>query len=83
MLIHKVEPQYTKEARDARFQGDVLLDAVIGTDGKPESLEVRSGLGLGLDEKAIECVRQWRFKPAYKSGQPVRMTVTIEVNFHL
>jgi TonB family protein len=82
-LIHKVEPEYTEEARAAKFQGTVLLNADITRDGIPTNIKVARSLGLGLDEKAIEAVRQWKFKPAAKDGKAVTMTVTIEVKFHL
>ena len=69
-LIYKVAPEYTDKARAARLAGVVLLDGEIGTDGKPDLLKVRRSLGLGLDEKAIDCVKRWRFKQAYKTAGP-------------
>lgn len=83
-LIHKVEPEYTKEALDAKLQGTVVLDAVIGIDGIPSDIQVVRGLGKGLDEKAIECLRQWRFSPATNYfGEPVSTKATFEMNFRL
>jgi len=68
LLIHKVEPEYTEEARAAKFQGTVVLKVVIEANGRvsTERINVDRSLGMGLDEKAIEAVKQWRFKPAYK-----------------
>jgi TonB family protein len=84
VLIRKEEPLYTEEARAAKLQGTVTLAATVGPDGRVTGdMRVMHSLGMGLDEKAIEAVRQWRFKPAYKNGAPVRMMVTIEVNFRL
>jgi TonB family protein len=80
-LIYKVEPEYTEEARQAKLQGTVLVYAQIGPDGKFINMKVLHGLGLGLDEKALECVAQWQFKPGMKDGQPVTVEAQIEVNF--
>ena len=60
-----------------------MLYVVIGPDGKPRDIRVARTLGLGLDEKAIEAVKTWRFEPAMKDGKPVAVAVNIEVNFHL
>ena len=83
MLIHKVEPEFSEEARKAKYQGEVVLSIEIAADGTPRILRVVSGPGLGLDEKAVEAVRQWRFKPAYRDGRPVDSTAMVEVHFHL
>lgn len=82
-LIHKVEPAYSEEARAAKFQGTVVVSVEISADGVPQRLRVLRGLGLGLDEKALDAIAQWRFKPATKQGQPVAVAATIEVNFRL
>ncbi len=83
VLIQKVEPEYTEQARAAKYQGTVLLYVEIGPDGAPTNIRVQRSLGLGLDEKAIEAVKQWRFKPGEKDGNPVPVSATIEVNFRL
>jgi len=83
MLIHKVEPQYTEEARLAKYQGTVVVSTVIGTDGAAQSMRVIRGLGLGLDEQALKAIAQWKFKPAAKEGEPIPVQATIEVNFRL
>lgn len=84
-LRKKIEPQYTEAARDAKLEGAVLLDGVVSTEGSVTGLRVRRGLGLGLDEKALEAVATWEFEPARqrKDNTPVPVQVTIEVNFRL
>jgi protein TonB len=81
--IYDPEPEYSEDARKAKFQGNVILQIVVGTDGRPRDLRVARSLGMGLDEKAIEAVRQWRFEPATKSGVPVAVVVNVEVTFRL
>jgi TonB family protein len=81
--IYKVQPQYTAEARAAHYQGTVVLYVEIGPDGMASNIKVQRSLGLGLDEKAVECVKQWKFKPGQKGGKPVPVAATIEVNFRL
>lgn len=83
VLIEKREPDYTPEARQAKYQGPVVLYVVIGADGAARNIRVLRSLGLGIDEKAIEAVQQWRWRPAYKDGQPVETIATIEVSFRL
>ncbi len=83
VLLHKVEPEYSEEARKAKYQGTVLLYIEVSPDGRATNIRVQRSLGLGLDEKAIEAVKQWKFKPGYKGGQPVTVAATIEVNFRL
>jgi periplasmic protein TonB len=82
-VLYKVEPEFSDEARKAKYQGTVLLTIEVGEDGQPHKLHVLSGLGMGLDEKAIEAVSRWKFKPALRNGRPVRAAATIEVNFRL
>jgi periplasmic protein TonB len=81
--IYDPEPEYSDEARGAKYQGSVVLRLVIGSDGRPRDIQVVQSLGMGLDEKAEEAVRQWRFEPAHKEGQPVAVLVDVEVNFRL
>jgi periplasmic protein TonB len=82
-LIYKVEPEYSEEARKAKFQGTVILYVEVDPTGRAINPKVIRSLGLGLDEKAIEAVRKWKFKPGYKDGKPVTVAATIEVNFRL
>jgi TonB family protein len=83
VLILKFEPEYSEQARQSKFQGTVLLRVVIDEKGFPREIGVTRPLGLGLDEKAMEAVRRWRFKPATKDGKPVAMEAVVEVNFRL
>ena len=83
-VIHSVAAQYTDEARRANYQGVCLIGLIVNAQGDPVNVHVVRPLGMGLDEKAIEAVRQYKFKPAMKDGKtPVPVMVTIEVNFRL
>jgi TonB family protein len=82
-LAYKVDPEYSEEARWARVEGTVIVKTTIGADGTAQNMQVIKGLGLGLDEKALQAISQWKFKPAVKDGQPVAVMATIEVNFRL
>jgi protein TonB len=82
-LLYKVEPEYSEEARKAKYQGTVVLYVEVDPSGKAVNPKVIRSLGLGLDEKALEAVRKWKFKPGYKDGKPVTVAATIEVNFRL
>ncbi|HUA15008.1 MAG TPA: energy transducer TonB [Verrucomicrobiae bacterium] len=82
-VIYQVDPEFSEEARKAKFQGTCELMLVVGTDGRPTDIRVASSLGMGLDEKAIEAVKQWRFEPSMKDGHPVRVEIAVEVEFHL
>ena len=82
-VIYQPDPEYSEEARKAKYQGTVILWVVIGPDGRVHDMRVQRSLGLGLDEKAMEAVRTWKFDPARKDGQPVAVQVNVEVNFRL
>jgi len=82
-LIQKVEPEYTEEARKARLQGTVLVYVKVTPDGRATDMKVLRALGMGLDEKALECVAKWRFEPGTKDGHAVTVEAQIEVNFRL
>src|SRR5271165_4543566 len=77
------DPEYSEEARKAKYQGTVVLWLIVGPDGKPRDIRVSRPLGMGLDQKAIEAVNRWRFEPAMKDGRPVAVQITVEVNFRL
>ncbi len=77
------DPEYSEEARKAKYQGTCVLWLVVGPDGKPRDVKVARALGMGLDEKAIEAVRNWKFEPAMKDGKPVAVQINVEVNFRL
>ena len=83
VLLSKIEPEYTEEARAAKLQGTVMLYVQIAPDGTANNIQVTKSLGLGLDEKAIETVTKWKFQPGMKNGAPVTVEATIEVNFRL
>jgi TonB family protein len=82
-VLYKVEPEYSEEARKAKFQGTVVLFIVVDEKGNPRDLKVVRPLGLGLDQKAIEAVEKWKFRPGMKDGHAVPVQATIEVNFRL
>ena len=82
-ILYKVEPEYTEEARKAKYQGTVVLAVVVDPDGLIRSVRVIRSLGLGLDEKAMEAVKQWKFRPGMKDGRPVPVQASIEVTFRL
>lgn len=82
-IVHKEEPQYTEEAKDAGTEGAVVLTLVIEADGSPQNIRVKRSLEPGLDANAIDAVSHWRFRPGKKDGKPVAVFATVEVNFHL
>ena len=77
------EPDFSEEARKAKYQGTVTLAAIIGPDGRPRNLRVVKSLGMGLDEKALERAKTWLFEPGKKDGQPVAVAINLEVEFRL
>ncbi|SPE42251.1 TonB family protein [Candidatus Sulfopaludibacter sp. SbA3] len=83
VLVFKVEPEYSEDARKAKYQGTVTLYVEVDPSGKATHIQVLHSLGLGLDEKAIEAVRKWKFHPGLKDGKPVTVAASIEVNFRL
>jgi periplasmic protein TonB len=82
-ILYKVEPEYSEEARKAKFQGTVLLFVVVDEKGMPRDIKILRPLGLGLDQKAVEAVEKWKFSPGKKDGKPVAVQAQIEVNFRL
>jgi len=82
-LIHSVDPEFTKEARKAKFSGVVEVYLVVDEDGNPTHVRVVRSAGMGLDEEAVKAVSQYRFKPATKDGKPVKVEVYIEVSFQM
>lgn len=81
--IYAPDPEFSDEARKAKYQGTVVLWIVVGADGRTHDIRIQRSLGMGLDEKAIDAVRQWKFEPARKDGYPVAVQVNIEVIFRL
>jgi TonB family protein len=82
-LIYKVEPEFSEEARQAKHQGMVVLTIEVDSAGNVRNVRVRQSLGLGLDEKAIEAVSRWRFRPGILDGKPVVTEAVVQVNFQL
>jgi protein TonB len=81
--LYQPDPEYSEEARKAKFQGTVILWVIVGPDGRVHDMRVYRSLGMGLDEKALEAVKLWRFEPSRKDGQPVPVQINVEVNFRL
>jgi TonB family protein len=81
--IYKVEPKYTEDARIAKIQGSVKLSLVVSAQGHPEDVEVALSLDPGLDQQAVDAVRQWEFAPGTQAGVPVPVKAFVEVNFRL
>ena len=81
--LFKIDPEYSEEARKAKYSGTVILYIEVDTTGHARNLRVVKGIGLGLDEKAMEAVNKWRFKPGMKDGKPVVVAAHVEVNFRL
>jgi protein TonB len=82
-LLREVKATYTDEARRRGVTGNVILEIVIARDGTVSDVSVRRGLGGGLDERAIAAVRQWKFAPARRLGEPVDVIVEVAVEFTL
>ena len=83
VLVSEILPEYSEEARKARFEGTVILDTVVREDGSVQVIRVLRGAGFGLDEKAIAAVLKWKFRPGRKNGNPVAMALNVEVHFNL
>jgi len=81
--IYDPDPEYSDEARKAKYQGRVVLSIIVDPSGRPKNIYVARSLGMGLDEKAIEAVQKWKFSPGMKDGYPVAVQVNVEVNFRL
>jgi periplasmic protein TonB len=83
VLIYSVDAEFSDEARRAKYQGVSVVSLIVDTHGLPQRIRVVRKLGMGLDEKAVEAVKQYRFKPSQYQGKPVPVEITIEVNFHI
>ena len=82
-LIYSVDPEFSDEARRQKYQGIVALSIIVDAQGNPQRIHVVRALGMGLDEKAVEAVKQYKFKPAMMGSKPVPVEIRIEVNFQL
>jgi periplasmic protein TonB len=83
VLIYSVDAEFSDEARRAKYQGVSVVSLIVDAHGMPQRIRVVRKLGMGLDEKAVEAVRQYKFKPSMYQGHPVPVEITIEVNFHI
>jgi periplasmic protein TonB len=94
--VYSPDPEYSQAARVVKREGTVLLGVILGRDGSPDDVWVIrkfvysngeqktfKALGLGLEQKAIEAVRHWKFEPATKDGEPVPVFLNVEVTFRL
>jgi periplasmic protein TonB len=81
--MHKVEPEFSEEARKAKVGGNVLVYMIVDANGHPRNIKVLRGLGMGLDEKAIEAMQQSTFHPATENGKAVPVELQVEVNFQI
>jgi TonB family protein len=81
--VYTADPPYTGVARGQKIQGTVMLQIIVDSSGLPQNVEVIKPLGYGLDQNAVETVRQYRFKPALKDGKPVAVYMTVAINFRL
>jgi len=77
------DPEFSEQARAAGYEGTGVLWLVVDAEGMPQEIKVTRALGMGLDDKALEAVRLWRFKAAMKDGTPVAVQINVEVSFHL
>jgi TonB family protein len=82
-VIYSPEPGYTEEASKAKFEGTCVLSLIVGTDGNARDIKVVRSLGKGLDEKAIDAIKTWKFEPGTKDGVAVATQIAIEVTFRL
>jgi len=80
-LISERKPVYTREAMAARIQGVVALSVVVGRKGTVRDVRVLKGLEPGLDAEAVKAVKEWRFEPGTKDGQPVSVRLQLELTF--
>ena len=83
IAIFTPEAEFSDEARRQKYQGVCLISLIIDTQGNPQNLRLVQHLGMGLDEKALEAVHKYRFKPARKDGKPVPVRISVMVNFRL
>ncbi len=82
-VIYQTDPEFSEEARKAKYQGTCVLGLVVDSNGRPTNIRVINALGMGLDEKAIESVKNWKFEPGKKDGHDVAVEIAVEVDFHL
>ncbi len=82
-LVHYVEPEFSPASKEAFVEGTVKISTVITRDGKPTECRIASGLSSEEDRTAMEALKQWTFRPGTKGDKPVRVQITVEIDFHL
>ncbi len=82
-VLHSIQPEFTEEARQANYQGSVAIQLIVDAQGNPQNVHVTRHASFGLDQKAIEAVRLYKFRPAMYQGHPVAVQIVIDVDFHL
>jgi len=82
-VIRRVQPNYTEVARKARVQGVVIVEAIVDKQGSVTNVRVLKGLPMGLEQSAMDAVKQWKFKPATLNGRPVSVYFVLTINFRL
>jgi protein TonB len=82
-VIYQTDPEFSEEARKAKYQGNCVLGLVVDSSGHPTNIRILNALGMGLDQKAIESVKNWKFEPGKKDGHDVAVEIAVEVDFHL
>jgi protein TonB len=83
IAIYTPDPEFSEEARKAKFSGNVVVSLIVDASGNPKNVHVLRGVGMGLDEKAVAAVQQYKFKPALQNGKPVAVYLNVEVNFQI
>src|SRR5580698_4914383 len=83
VVIYQIDPEFSEEARKAKFMGIVTVNLWVDEKGMPTHVRVLRGVGMGLDEKALAAVKQYKFKPAMEGGKPVTVELNVEVNFQI
>jgi protein TonB len=83
VVIYQVEPEFSEEARKAKFMGVVLVNLIVDSQGRPQNVHVLRGVGMGLDDKAVAAVKLYRFKPAMEGGKPVPVELNVQVDFQI
>lgn len=80
-VIHSVNPQFTDQSRENHVSGTVLIGLIVDEDGNPQEVQVKKGIEKDLDQNAVDAVKQWRFKPGSKDAKPVRVRISIAIQF--
>jgi len=83
VLLYKVDPEFSEEARRSKTAGYVLVNLWVDEKGNPTHVHVIRGIGVGLDEKAVAAVKLYKFKPAMENEKPVTVEMNVEVTFHI